>query len=51
VPRLHYHGVSAGNMRRSNTHGIAVCNGDCKCHAYGNGNTYWYSFTYTNGNS
>jgi hypothetical protein len=33
-------------MRRSNTHGIAVCNGDYKCHAYGN--SYWYSFTYTN---
>jgi hypothetical protein len=49
VPRLHYHGVSAGNMRRSNTHGIAVCNGDYKCHAYGN--SYWYSFTYTNSNS
>jgi len=31
-------------MRRSNTDGIAVC----KCHAYGN--SYWYSFTYTNSN-
>ena len=38
MPRLHYHGVSAGNLQRTNTH--AYGNSYCNSHSYSNCNGY-----------